>query len=368
MGICFHFDWIVARGRSLFCHLLKTIIMSRKHGYEMFKPNARSSSRCTYLWIFLIFTLVFTAYRYGVWNYDFGESVKMVSLPKQTENVQHVNRPSGDNLAERVEILSGERPLKFKSRNGEPDKESINSKPSEDDERPSRLEKVESFKRNHSPRLSQARQNIANSPRVSSPERSRLNRESQSKNIPNNGKTSENSSISAWSSVVSSSGDSDSVSTQIVRSPGGQTSNQSVNSSDSGSSESYSKNSNESITNSKGSEKVASLNETGIHLNTSAPEALPNFKSDSPADNDKSTLDSNQKETPQQASNLNQSVNQQQPVNSFTSNTISAQNSARVASPELHSEQRSNLNIPRQPLLPMKLKGNASNDNDKANS
>lgn len=305
---------------------------------------------------------MFTAYRYGVWNYDFGESMKMVPLPKKTENVPHVNRPIAANSAERLPLPSAERPSKFISRNDESDNVNTNSELSEDDEGPPTREKVESFERRLT-KHGRAGKFIANPRRVSSPGRSRSNRGSQSKHIPNDRKNSEQR------SDLSSSGESDSSSSQIVRSAGVPISNQkSLNSSDSGSSESQSQNSNEPIANSQSPEKVASLNETGTHLNISAPDALPNFKSDSPADDQKSNLNSNQKETPQQAIDSNQSVNQQQPVNASNSNTISAHNSARVASPELNSEQRSNMNIPRQPLLTVKLKDKASNDEDKANT
>lgn len=66
--------------------------MTRHLGYEMFKPSTRTSSRCTYLWIFLIFALVITVYQYRLRNYGSKEKVQMVHVPVKNVQVQHHQR------------------------------------------------------------------------------------------------------------------------------------------------------------------------------------------------------------------------------------------------------------------------------------
>lgn len=71
--------------------------MTRKIGYELFKPNARKNSRCMYLWIFLIFAMVITAYhtyQYGVQNFGPINNLEMIPVPEKVVNVQNASQQS----------------------------------------------------------------------------------------------------------------------------------------------------------------------------------------------------------------------------------------------------------------------------------
>lgn len=95
--------------------------MSRKIGYELINPNALKNSRCSYLCFFLIFALVVTAYysnQYRVRNLDPSEKLEMISIPKMNVGVQNESQQNDEESVREEPLPPAEKSSNFIPKSG----------------------------------------------------------------------------------------------------------------------------------------------------------------------------------------------------------------------------------------------------------